>query len=42
MKNKAFEVEMRIWHSLIVVQHWILDQILVKISLGVIVAFHLF
>lgn len=39
MENKAFEDEMRFWHSLLIVQLWTLDQILVKISLGVI---HLF
>lgn len=42
MENKAFEDEMRFWRSLLIIQRWTLDQILVKISLGVIARVHLF
>lgn len=42
MENKAFEDEMRIQNSLVVIKHQTLDQILVKISLEVIVPVRLF
>lgn len=42
MEKEVFEDEMRIWHSLIIIQHQTLDQILVKISLEVIVPVRLF
>lgn len=42
MENKAFVDEMRIWHSLFIIQCRTLNQILESISLGVIVPVHLF
>lgn len=42
MENDAFEDEMRIWHSLFIIQCRTLNQILDSISLGVIVPVHLF